>query len=119
MAPPLSADDHTKFLISCIRNTENGKPKFAEVAKECDIVSAGAAAKRYERLLKANGISTKGAAAAKRTVTTPTKVTKSTKKGTPKSTRKLKAKPAAIHDDDDDDDDKESVVKGEDENKGD
>ncbi|KAL8716817.1 MAG: hypothetical protein Q9225_005879 [Loekoesia sp. 1 TL-2023] len=51
-----SADEQLKFLLSCIRHTVNGKIDFAEVASECSIVSKGAAAKRYERLMKAHGI---------------------------------------------------------------
>ncbi|KAL8773786.1 MAG: hypothetical protein Q9194_004242 [Teloschistes cf. exilis] len=49
-------EDLVKFLISCIRHGVNGKIDFDAVAKECDIVSKGAAAKRYERLLKAHNI---------------------------------------------------------------
>ncbi|PYI30648.1 hypothetical protein BP00DRAFT_457665 [Aspergillus indologenus CBS 114.80] len=61
-APRLTADDQVQFLLSCIRNaTGGGKIDFANVAKECDIVSKGAAAKRYERLLKANNIAPAGA----------------------------------------------------------
>ncbi|PYI19291.1 hypothetical protein BO86DRAFT_409322 [Aspergillus japonicus CBS 114.51] len=60
-APRLTADDQVQFLLSCIRNaTGGGKIDFANVAKECDIVSKGAAAKRYERLLKANNIAPAG-----------------------------------------------------------
>ncbi|KAI1118090.1 hypothetical protein F5Y14DRAFT_438904 [Nemania sp. NC0429] len=51
-------DSHFRFLISCIRHSTAGKVDFEEVRKECDIVSKGAAAKRYERLMKAHGIST-------------------------------------------------------------
>ncbi|KAI4237623.1 MAG: hypothetical protein LQ352_007933 [Teloschistes flavicans] len=51
-----SNDELVKFLISCIRHGVNGKIDFDAVAKECDIVSKGAAAKRYERLLKAHNI---------------------------------------------------------------
>ncbi|KAI4198383.1 MAG: hypothetical protein LQ350_005320 [Teloschistes chrysophthalmus] len=49
-------DELVKFLISCIRHGVNGKIDFDAVAKECDIVSKGAAAKRWERLLKAHNI---------------------------------------------------------------
>ncbi|KAL9009252.1 MAG: hypothetical protein Q9173_005707 [Seirophora scorigena] len=55
----IPADQQVKFLLSCIRNSVNGKIDFAEVAKECEIVSKGAAAKRYERLLKAANIEKK------------------------------------------------------------
>ncbi|OJK01162.1 hypothetical protein ASPACDRAFT_1854559 [Aspergillus aculeatus ATCC 16872] len=60
-APRLTADDQVQFLLSCIRNaTGGGKIDFANVADECDIVTKGAAAKRYERLLKANNIAPAG-----------------------------------------------------------
>ncbi|MCJ1478300.1 hypothetical protein MMC13_006977 [Lambiella insularis] len=54
--PRLNNDDQFKFLISCIRWSNNGKIDFTEVAKECSVVTKGAAAKRYERLMKAHGI---------------------------------------------------------------
>ncbi|KAJ4409967.1 hypothetical protein N0V82_009369 [Gnomoniopsis sp. IMI 355080] len=55
MAPP-DADAQFKFLIACIKYSTAGKIDFAQVAAECEIVSKGAAAKRYERLMKAHGI---------------------------------------------------------------
>ncbi|KAL9608174.1 MAG: hypothetical protein Q9167_006978 [Letrouitia subvulpina] len=45
-----------EFLISCIRHSNVGKINFGKVAEECGIVSKGAAAKRYERLMKAHGL---------------------------------------------------------------
>ncbi|KAL8827350.1 MAG: hypothetical protein Q9191_003242 [Dirinaria sp. TL-2023a] len=54
--PPASSESQFAFLISCIRYSNNGKVDFTEVARECGIVSKGAAAKRYERMMKANGI---------------------------------------------------------------
>ncbi|MCJ1284258.1 hypothetical protein MMC26_003589 [Xylographa opegraphella] len=54
--PRLNNDEQFKFLISCIRYSNNGKVDFTEVAKECAIVTKGAAAKRYERMMKAHGI---------------------------------------------------------------
>ncbi|KAI9814027.1 MAG: hypothetical protein M1827_003491 [Pycnora praestabilis] len=54
--PPASNEEQFKFLISCIRYSNNGKVDFGEVAKECGIVTKGAAAKRYERMMKAHGI---------------------------------------------------------------
>ncbi|KAI1347731.1 hypothetical protein F5Y01DRAFT_318488 [Xylaria sp. FL0043] len=57
-------DGQFRFLISCIRHSVSGKVDFEEVRKECDIVSKGAAAKRYERLMKAHGISPAGASSA-------------------------------------------------------
>ncbi|OAQ72902.1 hypothetical protein VFPPC_15214 [Pochonia chlamydosporia 170] len=48
--------EQVKFLVSCIGNTNNGRPDFAAVAEELGIVSKAAAQKRYERMLKANGV---------------------------------------------------------------
>ncbi|EEP79279.1 predicted protein [Uncinocarpus reesii 1704] len=56
----ISADDQLNFLLSCVKNSNNGKVNFAAVAEECEIVTKGAAAKRYERLMKANGINPNG-----------------------------------------------------------
>ncbi|KAE9371981.1 hypothetical protein N431DRAFT_535641 [Stipitochalara longipes BDJ] len=53
---PASNEEQFKFLISCIRYSNNGKVDFGQVAKECNIVSKGAAAKRYERMMRAHGI---------------------------------------------------------------
>ncbi|KAF7118539.1 hypothetical protein CNMCM5793_008069 [Aspergillus hiratsukae] len=50
---PTNPDETVQFLLSCIRYSNNGKVDFSEVAKECNIVTKGAAAKRYERLIKA------------------------------------------------------------------
>ncbi|KAI1471887.1 uncharacterized protein F4812DRAFT_197760 [Daldinia caldariorum] len=58
--PALDIDSQFKFLIMCIKHSTAGKVDFTEVAKECEIVSKGAAAKRYERLLRAHGISATG-----------------------------------------------------------
>ncbi|GAQ11559.1 hypothetical protein ALT_8880 [Aspergillus lentulus] len=63
MAPTIP-DETVQFLLSCIRYSNSGKVDFNEVAKQCNIVSRGAAAKRYKRLLKAY------IAAAKETTTT-------------------------------------------------
>ncbi|KAI1084489.1 hypothetical protein F5B20DRAFT_568404 [Whalleya microplaca] len=54
--PPLDTESQFKFLIACIKHSTAGKVDFGEVAKECEIVTKGAAAKRYERLMKAHGI---------------------------------------------------------------
>ncbi|KAI0602192.1 hypothetical protein F4775DRAFT_602171 [Biscogniauxia sp. FL1348] len=59
--PPIDTESQFRFLISCIRNSSAGKVNFTEVANECDIVSKGAAAKRYERLMRAHGIQSGGA----------------------------------------------------------
>ncbi|KAH8593731.1 hypothetical protein B0O99DRAFT_596225 [Bisporella sp. PMI_857] len=53
---PASNEEQFKFLISCIRYSNNGKVDFGQVAQECKIVSKGAAAKRYERMMRAHGI---------------------------------------------------------------
>ncbi|PLB41542.1 uncharacterized protein BDW47DRAFT_122584 [Aspergillus candidus] len=54
----ISEQDATKFLLSCVRHSNNGKINFEEVATECGITSKGAAAKRYERLVKAHSSTT-------------------------------------------------------------
>ncbi|KAK2751339.1 hypothetical protein FQN55_001074 [Onygenales sp. PD_40] len=56
----VSAEEQFSFLISCVKHSNNGKVDFTEVAKECNIVTKGAAAKRYERMMKANGINPNG-----------------------------------------------------------
>ncbi|EEU45851.1 uncharacterized protein NECHADRAFT_78767 [Fusarium vanettenii 77-13-4] len=66
--------DQVKFLVSCIGHTSNGRPDFQAVADELSIVSKAAAQKRYERMLKAHGISRPGVLAGGDSVpTTPTK----------------------------------------------
>ncbi|KAM5440207.1 hypothetical protein McanMca71_002827 [Microsporum canis] len=52
----ITPEETNVFLIKCIKYSNNGKVDFAAVAEECGIVSKGAAAKRYERILKGNGI---------------------------------------------------------------
>ncbi|OBT52435.1 hypothetical protein VE04_07663 [Pseudogymnoascus sp. 24MN13] len=42
--PPATNEEQFRFLISCIRWSNNGKVDFTEVAKECQVVSKGAAA---------------------------------------------------------------------------
>ncbi|KAI0472240.1 hypothetical protein F4859DRAFT_522188 [Xylaria cf. heliscus] len=56
--PPLDTESQFRFLISCIRHSSSGKVDFEEVRKECGIVSKGAAAKRYERIMKSHNITT-------------------------------------------------------------
>ncbi|RJE19929.1 hypothetical protein PHISCL_07732 [Aspergillus sclerotialis] len=51
-----TVEEQFQFLISCIKHSREGKVNFEAVAQECDIISKGAAAKRYERLMKAHGI---------------------------------------------------------------
>ncbi|KAI8630710.1 hypothetical protein F5Y19DRAFT_483354 [Xylariaceae sp. FL1651] len=62
MPSALDVDSQFRFLISCIRHSTAGKVDFEEVRKECEIISKGAAAKRYERLMKAHNITTSTAA---------------------------------------------------------
>ncbi|KAH8677994.1 hypothetical protein BX600DRAFT_431307 [Xylariales sp. PMI_506] len=84
---PLDTESQFKFLIACIKHSSNGKVDFNEVAKECSIVSKGAAAKRYERLMKAHGITNPAAGSSK----TPVKKEEgvSSAKSTPRKKRKL------------------------------
>ncbi|KOS20515.1 hypothetical protein ESCO_005418 [Escovopsis weberi] len=49
--------EQVRFLVSCIGHTSNGRPDFAAVAEELGIVTKAAAQKRYERMLKAHGVS--------------------------------------------------------------
>ncbi|MCJ1231948.1 hypothetical protein MMC12_008627 [Toensbergia leucococca] len=54
---PVTNSENFKFIVSCMRHTNNdGKVNFDEVAKECSVVTKGAAAKRYKRLMKAHNI---------------------------------------------------------------
>ncbi|KAB8067534.1 hypothetical protein BDV29DRAFT_163269 [Aspergillus leporis] len=54
--------EQLEFLLSCIRHSNCGKVDFEGVAKECSIVTKGAAAKRYERLTKCRNNASGGAA---------------------------------------------------------
>ncbi|EEA25781.1 hypothetical protein TMatcc_005985 [Talaromyces marneffei ATCC 18224] len=51
MAPrvPITEDQNIVFLLSCLRNSQ-GPINFHKVVEECDIVSVGAATKRFSRL---------------------------------------------------------------------
>ncbi|KGQ08565.1 hypothetical protein BBAD15_g6080 [Beauveria bassiana D1-5] len=53
-SPRIEPQQNVRFLISCIRHSNGGKVDFDAVAKELDIVTRAAAAKRYERLLKSS-----------------------------------------------------------------
>ncbi|KAL3454685.1 hypothetical protein BJX65DRAFT_301320 [Aspergillus insuetus] len=53
MSTNVTPDEHIALLVSCIK-TLTGKIDFAVVARDCNIVTATAAQKRYSRLLKAN-----------------------------------------------------------------
>ncbi|KAM6536768.1 hypothetical protein FALCPG4_002754 [Fusarium falciforme] len=82
--------DQVKFLVSCIGHTSNGRPDFQAVADELAIVSKAAAQKRYERMLKAHGISRPGALAGGDSApATPTK-----RKAKAEGTGSAKKKPA-------------------------
>ncbi|KAI1780536.1 hypothetical protein F4818DRAFT_435739 [Hypoxylon cercidicola] len=87
--PALDTDSQFKFLIVCIKHSTAGRVDFVEVAKECDIVSKGAAAKRYERLMKAHGITLNGGPGVK-------KETKDTKEGVKGRANSKKRKLAAV-----------------------
>ncbi|KAK4043588.1 hypothetical protein C8A01DRAFT_12887 [Parachaetomium inaequale] len=66
--PAIDTEAQFKFLLCCIKHSAAGKVNFDNVAQELQIVSKAAAAKRYERLLKAHNITLatarKGGAAA-------------------------------------------------------
>ncbi|KAI9760845.1 MAG: hypothetical protein M1835_000100 [Candelina submexicana] len=85
--PPASNEEQFKFLISCIRYSNNGKVDFGEVARECGIVTKGAAAKRYERMMKAHGILPGGPPVS---ATSVSSTPKSSTKSTPSKKRKTK-----------------------------
>ncbi|KAL8869603.1 MAG: hypothetical protein Q9174_004151 [Haloplaca sp. 1 TL-2023] len=52
----ISLEDQLKFTMECIRFGNIGKVDFEAVASACGIVSKGAAAKRWERLLKSYNV---------------------------------------------------------------
>ncbi|KAI0161334.1 hypothetical protein GGR57DRAFT_498847 [Xylariaceae sp. FL1272] len=115
MAPAADPAEHFKFLISCIRHSQNGKVDFEEVRKELGINTKGAAAKRYERLMKQHGI-TKGGAGVKSEPSTPegkaAKAPKTPK--TPKSAKKRKLEEVDEEEGDTDEPIKtEAAIKGE------
>ncbi|KAI9774801.1 MAG: hypothetical protein M1840_000017 [Geoglossum simile] len=94
--PTPSNEDQFKFLISCIRYSNNGRVDFGEVASECGIVSKGAAAKRYERMMKAHGIAT-AASPSKCSNSSPTK--RKSPKGSPSKKRKVAEALGSVGDD--------------------
>ncbi|KAM7183464.1 hypothetical protein V8F33_013574 [Rhypophila sp. PSN 637] len=107
--PGQDPEGQFKFLLACIKHSVAGKINFEAVAHELGIVSKAAAAKRYERLLKAHGIGVGGATGG-RAPRAP--VPAPAPKGA-KPTRKRKV--AKREDDDDDDDDEEIPIKEEEE----
>ncbi|KAB5582607.1 hypothetical protein GE09DRAFT_1075641 [Coniochaeta sp. 2T2.1] len=60
---PIDLEAQFQFLISCIKYSKDGKIDFVKVANDQGVVSKGAAAKRYERLMKAHGIAPRAALA--------------------------------------------------------
>ncbi|KAI1734933.1 hypothetical protein F4680DRAFT_436935 [Xylaria scruposa] len=101
-------DSQFRFLISCIRHSTAGKVDFEEVRKECDIISKGAAAKRYERLMKAHNIAPGAIANGVKTEANETKK--------PKARPAKKRKLEEVNDDEEDIDEpikSEPKVKGE------
>ncbi|KAK2766234.1 hypothetical protein FQN54_007750 [Arachnomyces sp. PD_36] len=56
----VSSEEQLHFLLNCVKHSNNGKVDFTAVAQDCGIISKGAAAKRYERMMKANGINPNG-----------------------------------------------------------
>ncbi|KAF5526545.1 hypothetical protein CGCA056_v002975 [Colletotrichum aenigma] len=139
MSTPVGTDaeGQVKFLVNCIRFSNNGKVDFEAVAIECNIASKGAAAKRFSRLLQQHGMKVSdlakpgpaGTASPAQTPTggTPKTPAKSAAKATPKtksagkrtaataspSTNTKRAKLAASHpavssyNDEDDEEDQE------------
>ncbi|KAK4120808.1 hypothetical protein N657DRAFT_648597 [Parathielavia appendiculata] len=98
--PAIDTEAQFKFLLCCIKHSAAGKVNFDNVASELGIVSKAAAAKRYERLLKAHDIS----------VNTPRRGAGSRANGDdgddtePKTPTSKKRKRAAAKKDDDEDD---------------
>ncbi|OJD27631.1 hypothetical protein ACJ73_00964 [Blastomyces percursus] len=88
---PGGSDEQLTFLLKCVKYSSNGKVDFDQVARECNIVTKGAAAKRYERLMKANGINPNCAPAAGPDVHSPQEPSfnrNTPKKSTPKTPTK-------------------------------
>ncbi|KJZ80379.1 hypothetical protein HIM_00229 [Hirsutella minnesotensis 3608] len=110
------AADQVKFLVACIRNTSNGKPDFAAVAEQLGIVSKAAAQKRYERMLKANGV---GSSPVKKAVgeaaadgdNTPTPQSTPVKRKAPRRATPAKAKKSKEFVDGEDDSEPEAKKK--------
>ncbi|KAL5365386.1 hypothetical protein BJX96DRAFT_179791 [Aspergillus floccosus] len=90
----ISSEEQVSFLLSCIRFSNNGKIDFTEVAKECKIVTAAAAQKRFSRLAKANEANTGGASPSKKTGENDATAASSDKKGTGAKRKAATAKQA-------------------------
>ncbi|KZL82134.1 hypothetical protein CI238_07587 [Colletotrichum incanum] len=94
------AEGQVKFLVNCIKYSQGGKVDFQAVADDCNIVSKAAAAKRFERLLKAHGMKASelmkggpmsGTSSPAQNTASPKTPAKSTSKATPKSKGKRAA----------------------------
>ncbi|KAI1325926.1 hypothetical protein F5Y16DRAFT_400955 [Xylariaceae sp. FL0255] len=113
MPPAVDQDSQVDFLVSCIQHGVNGKIDFEAVRQDCGIVSKGAAAKRYERILKTRGVNarvkTEGSAATPPNGAKGAKATKAAAKGN----KKRKLKDISSDSNDDDEPVKEEPVKGE------
>ncbi|KAM3438443.1 hypothetical protein MY4824_003223 [Beauveria thailandica] len=97
-SPKIEPQQNVRFLISCIRHSNGGKVDFEAVAKELGIVTKAAAAKRYERLIKAANKDSSSAAAPSEGDETPTKPATTKRKALalsgPKASPAKKAKAA-------------------------
>ncbi|KAI1506292.1 hypothetical protein F5X99DRAFT_415527 [Biscogniauxia marginata] len=112
--PPTDTESQFRFLISCIRHSSAGKVNFVEVANECAIISKGAAAKRYERLMKAHGIQPGGAPGSVKKETGDSKDTKDLKDAKePRGKGRAAAKKRKLAEVDDQADDVDEPVKTE------
>ncbi|PGH33815.1 hypothetical protein GX50_03384 [[Emmonsia] crescens] len=91
--PAATSDEQLNFLLRCVKYSSNGKVDFDQVARECNIVTKGAAAKRYERLMKANGINPNGGTATGTDASSPQEARSNgstPKKSAPKTPTKAK-----------------------------
>ncbi|GKT46983.1 uncharacterized protein ColSpa_07164 [Colletotrichum spaethianum] len=101
------AEGQIKFLVNCIKHSQGGKIDFQAVADDCNIVSKAAAAKRFERLLKAHGMKASelskgstmnGTSSPAQNTASPKTPAKSTSKTTPKSKGKRAAPTSSTKD---------------------
>ncbi|KAF6834323.1 hypothetical protein CPLU01_04959 [Colletotrichum plurivorum] len=90
------AEGQVTFLVHCIKYSNNGRVDFDSVAKELNIASKAAAAKRFERLLKGYGMKPSdlqkpGGAATLPTTQSPAGTPKTPAKNAGKATPKAKS----------------------------
>ncbi|KAF9877734.1 hypothetical protein CkaCkLH20_04869 [Colletotrichum karsti] len=90
------SEGQVKFLVNCIRFSNQGKIDYDAVAKECGIVSKAAAAKRFSRILlshgmKAGDLAKGGPVSTGSPSQTPTGTPKTPAKSAGKSTPKAKS----------------------------